>query len=335
MAGAKGLAGKKAKAKQMRPSMSSKPSKPKAKARPAARKPAQRSAPSKSVHSFDPCVVGIPPSLSAITNVFPITQTIRLDLDTVLGRDYMLFVSGVPGCANQGLLVDYSPTGALPAPVLTNFTLPLLTNSATTGGPTSSKISKCGVRIENATAPLYMGGSRVFLSHLDQRLRLPAAPGSMTGTEWETTAMVLRSLPPRMLQAYGADAFGSNGVVGGKSFYTHIVDEVDYAQFDNHRGTISGNDYMQHIAVWPTSVETARPMSTKVFLIKGPPSAQFAQTLILNVDAQLLTRWAIDTVPGISSATVPASDATKCNAARSEALKAATYHKEPPGWAVV
>lgn len=258
-----------------------------------------------------------------------------MDLDTAVGRDYLLFVSGVPGAANQGMLVDYSPTNALPAPVLTNFTLPLLTQSATAGGPTSSKISKCGIRIENATAPLYMGGSRVFLAHLDQRLRLPAAPGSMTGAEWEATAIILRALPPKMLQAYGADAFGSNGIVGAKSFYTHVVDEVDYTQFENHLGTVSGNDYMQHIAVWPTSIETSRPMSTKVFLIKGPPSAQFAQTLILNVDAQLLTRWAIDTVPGISSATVHASDPGTCSAARADALKAASpagWHKEPPGW---
>lgn len=292
--------------------------------RAAAKKSARHSTARKSVttmDAFNPLHTSIPPSLSMITNVFPINQSCRLDFDTVLLHEYMLIVSGVGGCANQGILVDWIPSVPASVPSLTNLTLPLVALSATAGGPTSSKISKSGLRIINSTAPLYMGG-RCFVARLDQRFTLPAAPGSLTPAQWTTFQTSLKALPPSMLREYGAEAFSSNGVMGGRSMFSHVVDEIDYAVFDNHVGITSGNEFVSHLGVWPAMVELPRAMSTVVFMISAPASAALAQSLTIHVDSQLLTRWPIDTVPGTSAGLVPPSNVDSVNAARMKAVGA-------------
>lgn len=264
--------------------------------------------------SYDPTHAGVPPSMLSIPRVFPITQTVRSDYDTVLGYRTAIFVSGWGGSATIAWRVSANSTASLIDSA--SFSVPLLTSAAAVSGPTSSKISKVGFRLTNAT-PMQTRGGRCYVCRLDQRVKLPAAPSSMSAIAWSQVMTSLISLPDSITRAVDVADFGSTLARGGKPIYSIVDDEVDYAAFESHYGTnATMDDWFSHVGIWTSSTELTRPMSCMVFIIEPPAVAANAQNLTFNFDGQWLTRWPIDTVPGQAAGTLSASPLEIVDAAR-------------------
>lgn len=246
--------------------------------------------------------------------MFPVNQTIRTDHDTVVGYRTAFFVSGWGGSATLAYRVSSSVGANLVEK--DSFSVPLLSSAAASGGPTSSKISKVGFRVTNAT-PMQTRGGRCYVCRLDQRVKFPAAPNNLTAVQWNSVFTTLIGLPDSMCRPLDLADFGSSATRGGRPIYSIVDDEVDYASFESHYGTNGVlDDWFSHIGIWTASSELIRPMSCLVFIVEPPSTAANAQNLTLNFDGQWLTRWPIDTIPGQSAGTVPASPHSIVDAAR-------------------
>lgn len=264
-----------------------------------------------SMVAFNPKNKMIPPILVPQLGVFPIQGTIRKEPVQAINTSYFLIATSIPGRGTVACFGSYNTAGGVAIPyVATPFeiwSMPLLTLSGHAGGATSSRCTKVGIRVSNASANLYLGG-RVYISNLDQRIRFPADPAAMTATQWVTTFENIRGLPEPMTIPATWKSFGEKSENEDKSFYSRVVDEVKYSDFAYHDGiSPDATDFFDHIATWTTGAEESRPMSSVVFSWSAPSNATFLQDLTINVDAQFLTRWPIDTVAGQHAITVAAA----------------------------
>lgn len=260
---------------------------------------------------FNPTNKVVPPLLVPQLGVFPIQGTIRKEPVQALLTSYFLILSAVPGRSTVAVYGSYPSGGGASIPYTATpfeiWSLPLLALSGHQGGATSSRMTKAGVRVTNASANLYLGG-RLYVSHLDQRMKFPADPSLMTASQWVSTFDTVRSLPEPMTKPHSWKDYGSRSALEDKSQYIHVVDEVKYAEYSVHSGPCPAPlDFFDHVGVWDTSADQQRPMSTIVFSWTAPPATTFLQDLTFNVDAQFLTRWPVDTVPGQSAITVAAA----------------------------
>lgn len=270
--------------------------------------------------AFDPTNKVVPPLLVPQLGVFPIQGTIRKEPIQAVNTAYFLIVSAIPGRSTVGLYGSYPVAGGATIPYTATpfelWSLPLLASPASVAGATSSRVTKAGVRAVNATPNLYQG-TRLYVSHLDQRMRFPADPSTMTASQWVSTFDVLRALPEPMTRPHSWSDYGPSGKLEDKSQYVHVVDEVKYADYAVHLGPCpDGLDFFDHVAVWNGSTEEPRPMSTIVFSWSGTGSANFLQDLTFYVDAQFVTRWPVDTVPGQSAITLAAAPQSVVSATR-------------------
>lgn len=272
-------------------------------------------------HPFDPTTHHVPPTLLSIPRVFPITGTIRGLWDTAITERTLFFISGWGGGGSIGYRVTFNT--AANTVNSEAYTVPLMAQSSSTGGPTSSKISKVGFRCVNSSPALYRGG-RGYLCRLDQRIKFPTAASGMNAAAWQGVTQTLIGLPDDITKPIDLLTFGSSGHIGQKPQICIVDDEVDYAVFENHDGVTAGlDDWFSHIAVWGGAgvKELQRPMSTLVLVLEPPADPSLNQQLTINFDAQWLTRWPVDTVPGQAAGTVPASPHGVVDFARREAEK--------------
>lgn len=267
--------------------------------------------------AMNPVSRAVPPHLVPMLGVFPMNGTLRLEPTTAAAKNYFVIATAIPGSGTVGMMAEYNPPPSVST--LANiqfFTLPLLTKAATDGGPTASRVTKVGIRVINATAPLYAGG-RVYVSNLAQRLTLPAAPSVMTSVQWDTTFQAIRGLPAAQTLSTSWSDFMPGGRLREKSFFAQVVDDPKYNDFNVHAAPLTGVDaFFEHIARWGTSEMDPRPMSTVVFSWTTPATGTFVQDLTFHLDAQHITRWPIDTVPGQNSVDVKASDPKAVSRAR-------------------
>lgn len=259
--------------------------------------------------AMNPVSRAVPPHLVPMLGVFPMNSTLRLEPITAAAKNYFVIATAIPGCGTVGVMAQYDPPPA--TTTLANiqfFTMPLLVKPATDGGATASRVTKVGIRVINATAPLYASG-RVYVSNLAQRLTLPAAPSAMNSTQWDTTFQAIRGLPAAQTLSTSWSDFMPGGRLREKSFFAQVVDDPKYNDFSVHTGPITGIDaFFEHIARWGTSELDPRPMSTIIFSWTTPATGTFVQDLTFHFDAQHITRWPIDTVPGQNAKDIKASD---------------------------
>jgi len=297
--------------------------------------------------AFDPLHPGIPPSLTPMRNVFPMDVTVKSEYALASTTRIALFVSGWGGAANPYMWLNTTVGGGDTAYAFATDFFPTLRFAATSGGPTSCKISKIGFQIANAT-PAMTAGGRCFLIRLDQRFALPTAAASVNRSNWSGILDNLKALPSHMVESMNLAAFCPGGPLYEKSIYCGVDDFVDYQMFDNHAGAYKSNDgltfakttamppsttgpqqlppaavndFFSHIAVDPTSVEQSRPMSSLIMIFEPPPNSQ---DLTISFNAQYLTRWPVDTVPGQMSGTVPASSQDALSTATAGSLQNVT-----------
>jgi len=272
----------------------------------------------------DPCSMHIPPSLTTQAGCYPINQTVRLDFDQLLNYATMIFVTSAGGTGSVASIVSWDTVGAGAMTKLVH-TLPLLSVAGSAGGASSSKASKVGIRLTNVTPNLYVSG-RVYVANLSQRLTLPALPSSMTAAQWTTTMNEIKSLPEHMLRTYAGSEFTPSGRAYGKCISCHVVDEVDYNNFYPHNGTDTFDEFFSIFcqSTVAATTESNRPFSTTVIVIdkQSNTSTNFLQNYVYNIDAQMLTRWPINTVPGLGAKDVPAATPVLVNASREDASTA-------------
>lgn len=297
------------------------PPKPKAKARPKAKPKGKQQVPKagstsltlmRSGHPYDPTHLGIPPSLLAIPHVFPVNGTVRTTFDTIATERTAFFISGWGGGATIAYRITISGTGTV---VPEGYTVPLMSQSSSAGGPTSSKISKVGFRITNSTPMLNRGG-RAYLVRLDQRIKFPSAPSGLIGSQWNTVFTTLNSLPDDLCRPVDLLTFGKDSKGGQRPFFCIVDDQVDYQVFENHAGTTASLDeWFSHIGVWSGAgiSELQRPMSILVLILESPANTGVNQQLTMNFDAQWLTRWPVDTIPGQAAKTLKPSSLAEVN----------------------
>lgn len=260
---------------------------------------------------FNPSNKVVPPMLVPQLGVFPIQGTVRQEIVQAVSTAYFIILSSIPGRSTFAMFGSYPAAGGASVPYTATpfqlWSLPLLASTAAFGGATSSRMTKAGLRITNATPNLNLGG-RMYMSHLDQRMRFPADPSLMTASQWVTTFETIRGLPAPMTKPYSWKDFAERTSLEDKSQYVHVVDEVKYADYNLHGGPCpDGLDFFDHVSVWNGSSELSRPMSTLVLSWTTAAVTAQIQDLTINADAQYLTRWPVDTVPGQSAITVAAA----------------------------
>lgn len=256
--------------------------------------------------AFDPTCPVVPPSLYAHHGVFVVNGTARRDLTTFVGNQNMLVCTAIPGMGTIGAHLNWSSAGSATA-TFAPFTIPQLSEAATSSGPSSSRVTKVGLRIVNAAPRLYQSG-KVFVTRLTQRLRLPAAPAALTSDQWNAYVATLRGMPERYTRPYSWGDFSASGRMEDKPMYCRVVDIPKYNDFFAHMGSeTSMNGLFDNFAVWPSSTELPHPMSIVVVTWQTPEVTDRIPDLTVSMDAQFLTRWPVETIPGISSIDIPAS----------------------------
>jgi len=178
-----------------------------------------------------------------------------------------------------------------------SYDVPLYSASPSSGGPTSGRAMKAGIRIVNTTSKLKAGG-RLIVLHSDARIALPAAPSAMTLAQM-TTFFDGIATHPKSLQLSG------NELGTGVSFSCSVVDQVKYEGFRQWVGVDTVDSFASHVFTWPGVAvldDYERPMSTIFFLQEIPVDSQ---DYTITFCHSVYTRWTQNTVPNISERTIP------------------------------
>lgn len=262
---------------------------------------------------FDPTSSAIPPSMYPSIGVFPVNGSVRDDVNATANLRYLLCVTAIPGRSTCGFLFRVAKSGTTVATSTKFYNLPTLNNAYSAGGPTSSRFTKVGFRVENLTPAMYQGG-RVYVTHLTQRVALPKSASTMTADDWAETIDGFRTMPANRTKVFTWNDFGASGKYIRKPFVCTVTDEPKYNEFNTHLGpetTLDG--FWENVGVWNSpspSTEAPHPMSI-LFMhwdtIDTPTATSILQDITVQVDAQVLTRWPANTVLGQSHRDLPAA----------------------------
>ncbi len=262
-------------------------------------------------HAFNPTNSMVPPSLTGDVGVVPLNVTRRQDIPQTPGKSNMIVASAMPGYGCCAAILEWTvgSTTAVGSTAFTFLNLPVAGDAAGSGGPTSTRFTKVGLRLTNSTPQLRRGG-RVYVVHIPQRMRLPAAPAAMTGAQWDVVGSLLTSYPetgPTRCEVHDWAQFGMNGKMADKPIYCRVNDEAVYHRFLPHQGIITTADnFFDNIASWTGSTTDTRSMTTVVVFWSTPASGtDNLQELTVNADAQLLSRWPLETAPSYLSVNLP------------------------------
>lgn len=260
--------------------------------------------------SLSPLHPGLIPSLVHSGQAFPISGLSEHEITVgTTARWGAIFTN----CGNAGTIgVAFSWTkagGATPATVHKIFTLPLLAQSDDAGGPTSARAMKCGIDLVTNTQLLSRGGA-VYVLNSSQRFLLGAQPSLMTATQWNDFYDSVVAHPHR--QKYDVSDFASP-----RHFYSHVVDDPRYNDYDEFRGTLTFDQFLAHLSIYPGGTVSDRPMSSIVVLFDTAASNQI---LGFTSRASFYTRWPLNSVPGQSQVDVPTAPASVLNGLHQAAL---------------
>lgn len=248
--------------------------------------------------------------------------TARRSVEQNLSRGYLMVASAQPGYATPGMLVSWIIGDNTQGASFTPFTLPVIGVGPDNGGPTSSRFTKVGLRVTNSTPQLYRGG-RVYVCRIPQRMRLPGPPQDMSGNSWDVLCATLISYPetgPTRCNVHEWAQFGQGGTMADRPIFCRVNDEAIYQRFLPHQGAVgSGNAFFDNIAQWPGSTTDTRSMTTVLMFWTTGNNVDKLQEITINADAQMLTRWPLETAPGHLSVDVPPATAKAVGESRNPA----------------
>lgn len=178
------------------------------------------------------------------------------------------------------------------------LTVPVLALTDDAGGPVSGRAMKAGVTVVNNTADINAGG-RVYVLNSDQRVPLAAAPSAATAPQ--VTAFMDTIVNHPATRSFSGKDFQSP-----KHFHCHAVDNVDYEDYTPWAGTLTLNEFMEHVAVWPGSSHGRRPMSCVFIVLEAPP---FVQDYTMSANSYHYTRWPLSSIGGSVARDVPVAPA--------------------------
>lgn len=290
---------------------------PKAKARPAPKKPksqpppqqlprkkkAQKPAATSSIRGiFNPHNRLPVPTLVSEGSAFHASGVMRNEVTQAIGTRFMIVCSSTGHSGTPGSIV-------FPAvPTVGIRTIPTLALGGTAGGPTSGRAMKAGVTIVNSTAALNRGG-RVYVLNSNQRVELPAAPSAMIPADWDTMMNEIVAHPKTR-------ALSGSHFAEPKTLVCHPTDQADYLNYGEWYGGITVDNFWSHISIWPGVVSQRRPMSAVYIVFEGPAAVQ---DYTVSWRAHYYTRWPLDSILGQSQKFVPTKDAKTLNDGRDHA----------------
>lgn len=279
--------------------------KPKAKIQKPQKKVGGKKAPTKRQpgmgHVLSPHHAGLVPTVLRTGSALPYNGMVRFDFEITPTQTYLFAITNNGSSGSVASFIR----GEVVAGVFTvngnfTYTIPTLALADSAGGPTSSRAMKAGVSVVNSTSKFNMGG-RVFHMNSQQRVRLAAAPSAFTGTNLTSLIDTIKGFPNCI--GYSGPHFEES-----REFSCNVVDNTRYEDFDEFLGTLTLDEFWDHIGIWPTAVGTKpadRPMST-CFLIFTPPAV--TNTYTISVRASYYTRWPLNTIPGQTMKPVPVAD---------------------------
>lgn len=248
--------------------------------------------------SMNPRVPGIVPSIAPSAKALLQQGSMRINVScpTTSGVFTLVFATNVGTSGMLASVVQYTATSVSVA-TITGVVIPSLANSNTatnlTAAPTSARAQKCGLQLVNITAAVNACGL-VMAANVPARFELPTNPSAMTGQQWEAVRMDLVSSP--LVKTYsGAQLLRRHEIIATMS--DHATYE-SFREWDDIGGMTSAqvvDNWFKHIADWPSTAMTSRPMTTIVLVFDTPTSAQ---TYNLAASGTYLCRWPIATVPG-------------------------------------
>lgn len=252
---------------------------------------------------FDPRNNLLVPTVVSEGAAFPISGS-TISNHTINTAYRTLLVCTNTGVAGTVMAKIAADTTIYPA----QYTIPLLSPHSAAGGPTSGRAMKGGLTLCNRTQKLNQGG-QVSVLNAVQRVSLPAAPSSMTQAQWNDFFDSIVAHPKTKI--YNGSDFNKS-----KTFVSHPLDETDYLGYSDWQGSLTMNDFWDHVAVWPGSVHQKRPMSTIFVVFEAAP---VNNTYEAKTRSSFYTRWPLDSVPGQAHRAVPTAPANVINNHRDHA----------------
>jgi hypothetical protein len=219
------------------------------------KKPSTRkSAPKESgLGSFNPWNMNPIPTLLYQGEALPIPGKVVRQVNTDRTTIYCILSTGVSSDAIFSITV---------AGVKTVNQYPTWGLAALTGGPTSMRAMKSGIKIENVSKRVDMGG-RVYVLNTNQRFELPAAPSTMTSAQaYDLNDIIVAH--PKTNSYSGAD------FLVGKTFYSTPHESADFLNFRENQGsTLTMDQFMSSGSVYPSGTVAPMPMSAIWVVIAG------------------------------------------------------------------
>jgi len=252
---------------------------------------------------------------------YPIKGVTRATVTLTTIRRVLIGVTNI-GVAGSVMTVVTVNTGVTPYTIDSAVvaTIPLLAAADSAGGPTSGRAMKAYVNLVNTTQVLQRDG-RVYHLNGTARVRLPALPSLMSGTQWSALMDEIVAMPSA--QPYAADAFGGKG----KDFTCSVVDARTYEDFEEWSGTLDLDSFWGHIGIWPGGISTDRPMTTVWLVLEKPATTQ--QVYAVTAGAAFYTRWPLTSVPGQNMTDVPVASPDFVNGLHKAAELAANVAQIP------
>jgi len=248
--------------------------------------------------SMNPRIPGIVPSIAPSAKALLQQGSMRVNIScpTSAGAFTLVFATNVGTSGMLASIVQYN-AGSASVATISGVVIPSLAHSNTIANllaaPTSARAQKCGLQLVNITAAVNACGL-VMAANVPSRFEFPTNPTAMTGVQWEAVRLDLVSSP--LVKTYsGAQLLRRHEIIATMS--DHATYET-FHEWDDNNGLTPAqvvDNWFKHIADWPSTAMTSRPMTTMVLVLDTPTSQQ---TYNLAVSGTYLCRWPIASVPG-------------------------------------
>lgn len=260
--------------------------------------PKKASAPKLSLHPHHASNV---PTLVHNGQATSIPDVVRQDVPLYTADRVLILCSNVGSSGALGWYVRWGAGSVWNNNVLTPQ---LLSVSGVNGGPSSIRAMKAGLSVVNTT-PLLNRGGRVYTLNCEQRLLFPAAPSTLTATQLDAVFDSVTQHPHTHVHD-GTD-FGD-----AKHMSCVVCDTPAYENFEENDGAPNVDNFLEHLAQWPTSGNERRPMSCVIVALDIPANAQ---TYTFEFTGRWYTRWPLSTVAGRLQTDIPVASSQIINSA--------------------
>lgn len=245
------------------------------------------------------------PAPSVISSGKALAHTGLVSADFVVGvtNTTILVVTNVGSAGTVGVILNVSPAGDF-VDGLKVLTIPTLAAADEAGGPSAARAMKVSASVVNCTNALKRGGR---VTYLNSSQRLPPISGV---NPYAAMVSGIKNSPYRRR-------------ITGDTLTTpsHLIafptDSIAYNTFDSFHGTLTHDEFWQHVVTASTGVEPMpRPMSCIAYVFDP---ASDPQDYSLTVRAAYYTRWPLTSVPGQSMKPIPTAPAPDINAVHDHA----------------